>query len=151
MTIQLVKPIRGKVARVLNSREVAINIGSKDGVEVAMIFNILSPIGSDIKDPDTGELLGSVELPKASVKVTGVHERVSVATTYRTRKTNVGGSGSSFARALFEPPRWETRVETLKIAEASREELDEKDTYVKTGDPVVQDLEVSQTDESDQD
>ena len=147
-----VEPIRGKVARVLNSREVALNKGLVDGVEVGMIFKILSPTGSAITDPDTDELLGSVELEKTRVRVTVVQDRVSVASTYRTRKINVGGSGVGllFARGLFEPPKWETHIETLKTDEATREELDEEDTYVNAGDPVVQDLEVSRTDKSDQ-
>lgn len=138
------EPIRGKVARVLNAREVALNRGSNDGVEVGMIFNILSSTGSEIRDPDTGELLGSVELPKTTVKVTMVQNRVSVASTFRTRKVNVGGSGLGIAgiAGIFEPPKWETRTETLKTDEATREELDESETYVKSGDSVVQFIEV---------
>lgn len=146
------EPIRGKVARVLNSREVALNKGSNDGVTIGMIFKILSPAGSAIRDPDTGDMLGSVELTKTRVKITVVQDRVSVAATYHTYRINVGGSGSAllFDR-LFEPPKWETRIETLKIDEAALEELDEEDAYVKTGDPVVQDLEVGLTDETGQD
>ncbi len=144
MTSQ-VKPIHGKVARVLNAQEVALNRGAVDGVEVGMIFKILSEKGSAIKDPDTDELLGSVEVEKTSVKVTSVQERVSVASTYREYKVNVGGSGIGLlARGLFEPPKWETHVETLRIEENTKEELEEEDTYVKTGDPVVQDLSITQ-------
>ena len=139
------QPIRGKVARVLNSREVAINKGKCDGVEVGMIFNILSTKGSDITDPDTGEPLGTVDLAKTSVKITIVHERVAVASTYRTREVNVGGVGFGVT-GIFDPPRWETRVETLKIEDADVEELDEEEAYVHTGDPVVQVIEVVPSD-----
>ena len=132
------QPIRGKVARVLNSREVAINKGSDDGVEIGMIFKILSTKGSEIKDPDTGEPLGSVDLVKTSVKVTVVQERITVASTYRSHRVNVGGRGLALA-GLFEPPKWETRVETLRIDEAAIKDLDEEDAIVYTGDPVVQD------------
>jgi hypothetical protein len=137
-------PIRGKVARVLNTREVAINKGLKDGVEVGMIFKILHTKGLSIADPDTGEPLGSVELEKVKVKVTIVQEMIAVASTYRTRRVNVGGSGFAFG-SVFDPPKWETRVETLEIDEASRVELDEEDSYVRTGDPVVQYFEVAET------
>ena len=135
------EPIHGKVARVLNSREVAINKGSDDGVEIGMIFKILSTKGSEIEDPDTGEPLGSVDLVKTSVKVTVVQERIAVASTYRRHRVNVGGSGLKLA-GLFEPPKWETRFETLRIDEAAIEELDEEDSVVHTGDPVVQYLEI---------
>ena len=134
------EPIHGKVARVLNSREVAVNKGSDAGVKIGMIFKILSTKGSEIKDPDTGEPLGSVDLAKTSVKVTAVKPRIAVATTYRRHRVNVGGSGLGLTR-LFEPPKWETRFETLRIDEAAIEELNEEDAIVHTGDPVVQDLE----------
>lgn len=135
------EPIRGKIARVLNSREVAINRGSHDGVVVGMVFKILSTKGSEIQDPDTGESLGSVDLVKTSVKVTVVQERIAVASTFRSRRVNVGGRGLGFT-GLFEPPKWETRYETLKIDEAAVEELDEEDSFVHVGDAVVQDLEI---------
>ena len=139
MTSQ-VEPIRGKVARVLNAREVALNRGSEDGVEVGMVFKILSAKGSDIKDPDTGESIGSVDIEKTSVKVTTVQERVSVASTFRTRKVNVGGGLGLINNALFAPPRWEDRVENLKTKESAFEDLNEEDSLIKTGDQVVQDL-----------
>ena len=135
-----VSPIRGKVAQVLNSREVALNKGQLDGVEVGMIFRILSLKGSEITDPDTGDLLGSVELEKSRVKVTTVYERVSVAETYRTHKVNVGGRGLGGAALanLLAPPRWETRVDTFEIDDDTKVELDEEEAYVKRGDPVIQ-------------
>ena len=132
------QPIRGKVARVLNSREVAINRGLDDGVKEGMVFNILSTKGSDIADPDTGETLGSVDVVKISVKVISVKERIAIASTYRSNKVNVGGVGLGIASGLFEPPRWEERVETLKTDEAPKEDMDEEDAFVRTGDPVVQ-------------
>ncbi len=136
MTSQ-VEPIRGKVARVLSVREVALNKGSADGVKIGMVFKIIRSQGSEITDPDTGEIIGSVELEKTSVNVTSVQERLSLASTFRTHKVNVGGSGIGFG-SLFVPPKWETRVETLTTEGNLDEELPEEDFFVKTGDPVVQ-------------
>ena len=135
------QPIRGKVARVLNSREVAINKGADHGVKIGMTFKILSTKGSEIKDPDTGEPLGSVDLVKTSVKVTILQERIAVASTFRSRRVNVGGHGFNIG-GMFEPPKWETRIETLLIDDAAIKDLDEEDAIVQTGDPVVQDLEI---------
>jgi hypothetical protein len=39
------------------------------------------------------------------------------------------------------PPRWITKYETLRTEEKTWEDLDEKDSYVKVGDPVVQVIE----------
>ncbi len=137
-------PIRGKVARILNSRELAINVGSADGVVVGMYFDILDAKGEDITDPESGEVLGSVERPKVRVRVIKVQDRLSVASTYRARKINVGGQGlaldiiGSRFSDLFMPPKYVTKYETLKTDEKTWEDLDEQQSYVKTGDPVVQ-------------
>ena len=119
-----------------------MNIGSDHGVELDMLFDILTPKGYDIKDPDTGEILGSVERAKARVKIVTVREKLSIASTYRTQQVNVGGVGFSLGRSgLFEPPKWVTQVETLKTDEHTLEELPEEESYVSTGDPVIQVIE----------
>ena len=134
------EPIRGKVARILNSRELALNIGLERGVELDMLFDILDPDSENIQDPDTGVIIGSLSRPKVRVKIVDVHEKMSVASTYRSRDINVGGSGPSFntLASVFAPPRWVREVETLKTEEATWEDLKEEDSYVATGDPVVQ-------------
>ena len=137
MTVQT-EQIRGKIAQIINSREVALNIGSDHGVQLNMLFDILTPRGFDIMDPDTGEVLGSVDRPKARVKVIMVRPKLSIASTYKTRRVNVGGTGLLGRSGLFEPPKWETRIETLKTDENTLEELPEEESYVSTGDPVIQ-------------
>ena len=129
------EPIRGKVAKILNSREVALNIGKDDGVNLGMVFEILAPDGDVIKDPDSGETLGEVNLAKTRVQIKDVTNRFSVATTYRSKRVDVGGT------TLFQPPKWETRYETLKKQESfesAAEPLDAWNSYVSIGDPVVQ-------------
>ena len=41
------------------------------------------------------------------------------------------------SKALL-PPNWETKYETLKTDEKTWEDLDERESFVKVGDPVVQ-------------
>lgn len=131
--------IRGKVARVLNSREVAINVGREHGVALDMYFDIMDPVYEDIRDPDTKELLGSIGRPKIRVKVTRVEEKISLASTYRKWRVNVGGSsGFGALSQVLMPPKWITKHETLKTEEKTWEALDEEKSFVKTGDPVVQ-------------
>lgn len=135
--------IVGKVARILNSRHVALNIGSNNGVCPGMNFDILDPIEDVILDPDTGEALGSFRRPKVRVRVTIVQGKMCLAETYRTNRVNVGGSGFGGTSNLFSPPKWETRYETLKTDEQTWESLSEEYSYVKTGDPVIQVVEDS--------
>lgn len=135
--------IKSKVARVLNSREIAIAAGSEQGVRVGMYFDVLDPKGEDIRDPDSGEVLGSVARPKVRVKVTSTQEKLSIASTFKKRKINVGGSAQGFdtiglfGRALM-PPKYVTKYETLKTDEKTWEDLEEDQSYVKTGDPVIE-------------
>lgn len=134
-------PIEGKVARVLNSRELVINRGSEHGVRRDMLFEVLDDTGSEITDPDTGELIGSVFRPKLRVKVFHVEPRLAVARTYRTRRKNVGGTGFSLGVLTdfySAPPRWVDVPETFKSEEAAWENIDEEKSFVKTGDPVRQ-------------
>lgn len=144
------EPIRGKVARVLNSREIAINVGSENGVLVGMFFDVMDPKGENITDPDSGELLGSIERPKVRVKVTKVHERLAVASTYRKKRVNVGGTGPSFGQLghFLMPPKWVTQYESLKTDEQTWEDLRPEDSYVKIGDPVVQAIGVDDEDDA---
>ena len=145
----MIESIRGKVARILNSREMAINVGSDSGVTVGMRFDVMDTKGEDIQDPDTGELLGSVERPKVRVEISNVQERLSVASTYEQEQVNVGGaglfSGVGETARIFMPAKWETRYETLKTEEKTWEDLDEEYSYVKTGDPVVQVMDAADT------
>ena len=135
--------IRAKVARVLNSREIAINAGKKHGVSVGMLFDVMDPKGEDIKDPATSEVLGSLLRPKIRVKVTRVQDKLSVASTYKKKRINVGGVQTfgvdigAFSRSLM-PPKYEERFETLKTDEKTWEDIEEDESFVKTGDPVVQ-------------
>ena len=137
-------PIRGKVAQILNTRELVINLGSNDGITPGMYFDVMNPKGMDIEDPDTGDILGSIERPKVRVKVSRVETKLSIASTYKSRKINIGGKGgghilgSSLMSQYLAPPKWVTKYETLKTQEKTWENLDEKESYVKIGDPMVQ-------------
>ena len=140
--VQQIEPIRGKIARVIDPRKIALNVGQEDGVESEMEFDILSSAGLPIRDPDTGEQLGFVDLPKARVKISSVYDKFSVAVTFRTQRVNVGGIGGVGALGtLFQPPKWENRLETLKIKESDDDadvESDEQSNFVAISDRVVQ-------------
>jgi len=135
--------IEAKVARILTVRELVLNRGSDAGVQVGMRFAILNPKGQQILDPDTKEVLGNVELPKTFVKVITVDSKLSVARTFREFKTPaVRGALDSLATitAFMTPSSPEKiEIETLKTDEKKlKDELDERESYVKTGDPAVQ-------------
>lgn len=125
-------PVRGKVARVLNTREVVINRGTADGVTKGMTFAILDPNLEQVVDPDSGDVLGSVERPKVLVRAVEVLEKLTVAKTFRYRL--VGGSALLGVAGLFEPRR--KVYDSFESTEQTWTEIAEEDSYVKTGDPV---------------
>jgi hypothetical protein len=127
--------IRGKVAAILSKRELIINVGSDDGVEPGTKFVILNRKGIDVRDPDTNEVLGTVEVPKTLVKVVRVDgPHLSVGRTFRTIQGTPGLLGS-----VGNLSGTRTRVETLDIASGSslKAELSEEDSYIKPGDIAV--------------
>jgi hypothetical protein len=122
--------IEGQVAAIINSRELAINRGSSDGVEVGMKFEVLEKGGMNITDPETNARLGSVSIVKIRVQAVRVDRKFSVASTYETI-----GRGINFAALMGAEA---ARVRTLKLDEAMVDPLTEPESYVKRGDPVRQ-------------
>lgn len=122
--------IHAKVARIINNTDLALNKGENDGVEEGMKFAILSDDGEDIRDPDTDEVLDSIQIAKTVVKIIHVASRSSVGRTFRTHDSigifNAFGQGSS-------------RQETLASDESRvQQQLDPKKAKVKVGDPAVE-------------
>ncbi len=82
--------VEGKVAKILGNNEIVINRGSREGVRVGMLFEVFSPEGEEVWDPDTGETLGTVEDVKARAEVTEVKDRLAVARLQNAQETPFG-------------------------------------------------------------
>jgi hypothetical protein len=128
--------IEGKVAAILNARELVINRGADHGVAVGMNFAVLDESGHDIRDPDTNEVIGSVVREKIRVRIVEVQEQISVGRTYE-RTPGRGGlfGGPSISDLLQYQP---ARPRTLATDEALYQPLTEAESYVKSGDSVRQ-------------
>ena len=121
------EPIRGKVAQILDARQLVLNVGASDQVYAGMLFKIVNPKGEQIRDPDSNQILGSVESPRVFVRVIEVQDKLSVATTSAANPALTPASLGPIARALM-PPRWVDRHESLI---SNLKEVD-------IGDPVIQ-------------
>lgn len=134
--------LRGKVAALLNERELVINLGEAQNVEVGMIFRVLAETPAEIYDPDTHDLLGVIDREKVKVKVTEVQPQISICRTYQKRTIPAGpfyglGSYSSQITQLMSPPK--EVIETLKIEDSSLPpQITEDQSYIKVGDRVIQ-------------
>ncbi len=72
--------IEGKIAEILSSYAVVINLGSKDGISEGDKF-VIYQIGKEIVDPETNESLGKLEVHKGTVIAKVVQENMCIAET----------------------------------------------------------------------
>src|SRR5690242_6972321 len=72
--------VKGKIARIIDSKTVVINLGSEHGIDSDSIFFILGE-PENIVDPDTKEVLGSVSVTKSRLKASQVFEKFTIART----------------------------------------------------------------------
>ena len=74
--------VKGKVAKILNDREVVINRGESDGVKLGARFKVIETV--NVEDPDTKETIGTIEREKIRFKITHLEPAMSIARTYET-------------------------------------------------------------------
>jgi hypothetical protein len=126
----------GRVAQLLNARELVINIGSEKGVIPKMKFAVLSETPLEIRDPNTQELLDVVDREKVRVEAYEVRPKISICRTYVVRSE---GMRFGFTAAVLENIKpYREVVETLKAEDSSLPPpLNPEDSYVKINDRVV--------------
>ena len=123
--------ISGKVANILNERELIINKGAADGVNQDMVFKVLEP-EIEVRDPETQELLGSLVREKIRVKIFEVCPKFAVGRTYETYAT----AAPTLLGVLT--ARQVNRVRTLRTGHTTAKASDEQDSFVEVGDFVIQ-------------
>lgn len=125
--------LEGRVAAILNERELVINLGTNDGVVHGMRFAVLAASPLPIRDPETDEALGEVDREKVRVQVSQPDSRFAVCETY---VVNVKGIGISLAAYtdLFERRQ---EVETLRFKDHPRP-LSPEQSFINVGDRVRQ-------------
>lgn len=124
--------IEGRVARLLNEREVVINRGSDHGVEEGMYFYVPDPSGDKIIDPETGDDLGSLDRPLIEFVVVEVLPSMSVGRTEDEEGTGFYGGGNIARLFRQGGPR------TLKSDDVPFKPITPAQSIVKVGDRVIQ-------------
>lgn len=104
----------GKVVQVLGASyaptEVVVNLGFEDGIDDKAEFLVYAK-GDEIKDPDTGEPLGAVEIVRGRGQPKHIQARLT--TIYQVRKTK-----RKIAETFFSQPQ---EIEDEKIIPFARE------------------------------
>ena len=137
----------GRVASILNANELVINIGVDKGVVRGMKFAVMAESPVSILDPETGEVLDTIDREKVRVEAVEVRQKVSICRTFRKREIPAGSLyGGPLARELlgggllagaFDPPQ--VIEENLKVQDVSLPPpLSSEESYVKINDRVIQ-------------
>lgn len=134
--------IEAKVVALLgNRRELIIDRGHADGVEIGMRFAILLPEGLPITDPDTGDHLGAVDVVKAMVKVVRFQDdHLSIARTFRTIAATPGldlFGGNSVAAIMRGIPA-HPQILNVDSDDLLRPDPNKVDMKVRRGDLAVE-------------
>ena len=72
------KVFPAQVAKVISSIRIAINRGSEDKIKLNQKVLLYSLSNEEIKDPETGESLGYLEIYKGTGKVIAVQDKLSI-------------------------------------------------------------------------
>ncbi len=68
------------VIEVLSPKQVVLNCGKRDGLTLGSTFAVYQQTGRELLDPDTGESLGELEVPRGTGSVTHLQEKWCVVT-----------------------------------------------------------------------
>ncbi|MBI1311936.1 hypothetical protein GC176_11640 [bacterium] len=133
----IVKAERGRVAAILNARELVINLGNADGVTKGMRFAVLADEPIAIRDPESGDVLDTLDREKVRVRAKEVRERITICETYRMKGARGAVAlASNWAKIITEEMQKPQR-ETFHISDDSTlPPLTEEESYVKINDRV---------------
>lgn len=135
--------LEGRVAQILNERELIINIGMSDGVEVGMRFEVLAESPLQITDPeDETRVIGTYDRPKVNVEAFDVEDHMSVCRTYETITTpgnmwwQVQQSPMITGLGIEAIPPTTRHVNLRASEDQYPAPLSQSESYVKRGDRV---------------
>lgn len=141
------KTINGKIIRILDTKTVIINLGTKDGITNASYFNILGE-PEDIIDPFTKDVLGRVNVVKAKLKTSHADEKFTIASTkwiqHNLKFTNTLNVGFGNLFEEQEVDEGELKVENSEIEPWKAK----SETPVKVGDVVTVEIEIEESSEN---
>ena len=119
----MTKIIEGKVAKILDEYSIVINIGRNDGVTEGMVFVVFTQSSDEIKDPDSGETLGTLENVKDYVSAIHIQDKFATCVAKEVKKIPEEGesssaqtlSGAMMAESMSARPGGKIRTEKLNV------------------------------------
>lgn len=69
-----------KIVKIISTKQIVVNAGSKDGIKEGQQLEIIDKIGDEpVVDPESGENLGYLNISKGKVIVSRVFPKMSIA------------------------------------------------------------------------
>ncbi|EHA1005932.1 hypothetical protein ACV3RX_01335 [Clostridium perfringens] len=103
-----------KVIKIIDDIRVLINAGTKNSITKDSVFEIYLT-GSEIKDPDAGEILGTLDTIKATVKPTVIYEKMCICTNAEYNPNNIVAAFSGL-NSINSQPIKRLNVDTSEIS-----------------------------------
>lgn len=76
-----------KVIKIISDKRIVINAG-KNEVQTGDILRVIEKNSEEIVDPDTNEVLGTLDYIKATITIEYVYEHMSICKNYETKTVN---------------------------------------------------------------
>jgi hypothetical protein len=119
----MTKIIEGKVAKILDEYSIVINVGRNDGVTEGMVFVVFTQSSDEIKDPDSGETLGTLENVKDYVSAVHIQDKFATCVAKEVKRIPEEGessgaqtlSGAMMAESMSARPGGKIRTEKLNV------------------------------------
>jgi len=90
------KVFPAQIVKIINNTRLAINRGSENGIRANQKVLVYCLSDEEIKDPETGESLGYLEIYKGTGKVIHIQDKMSIIESDRHRTKTTKGSVYSF-------------------------------------------------------
>lgn len=132
-TLEGTVALEGKVALLLNEREIVINIGTEQGVLKDQIFGVYLPKPIEVRNPETGDLLGEIDDIILKVVARRVNPRFTICEAVGYKTIGSGYALSSISPFISAIPEQEVPI-TFRVVDSTKPRpIDEKDSIVKVG------------------
>lgn len=107
------------VLKLVTDTELLLNVGTGENVNVGDVYAILDPATQNVRDPLTGNVVGTIDRVVVHVTVTRVSDGMSLAKLYGRRNTGLTGAAGLLAGprpVVKTPSQWPEGVQAADPA-----------------------------------
>ncbi|UOE96045.1 hypothetical protein [Alkalihalobacillus sp. LMS39] len=121
-----------KIIKIIDEYMVVVNVGAIDGANIGDLLEIYQ-IGEEIKDPDTNEPLGTLDLIKGKIKIINVYKNFSLCKTAEYLSSPIANVGVTMSKMLG---NYDVKALNINTKQVSGGYSEGSDLIINLGDPV---------------